>query len=158
MQVRLLTIFAVLVLQATGASAQTAQPAQPASAPGHTAPIAYPSVAAALKALQARDGDGTVVVHTEGWVIVNEPRASAQWSFTPKGHAAYPAVVRRVIEHGPGGAVAVDVASLCEAPKAECDKLVEEFNGMNERIVQALKARGRSGSSRAMQLPQPTQQ
>lgn len=116
-----------------------AAPAQPADA----GRIGYPSVAAALKALEARDGDGTVVTHPDGWTIINEPLATAQWSFVPAGHAAYPAVVRRVIRRGANGTVSVDTASLCEAGEAACTQLLAEFAALNERITQAARARGR---------------
>lgn len=105
--------------------------------------IGFPSVDSALKALSARDGDGAIVTHADGWTYVNEPLASAQWSFTPIGHYAYPAVVRRTIKHSPDGSVAVETASLCEAPEAECSQLLAEFVAMNERIAQAVRARGR---------------
>lgn len=123
----------------------SAQPAPPQ--PPEPTRLPYASVAAALKALEARDGNGTIVTHADGWTIVNEPLASAQWSFTPPGHYAYPAVVRRVVTHGAGGAVGVDTVSLCEAPQAECSKLLGEFAAMNDRITQAVKARGRQGSN-----------
>lgn len=119
--------------------AQTASP-EPAR-------IEFTSVSAALQALQARDGNGTVVAHADGWTIVNEPLASAQWSFTPSGHYAYPALVRRVIRRSAGGAVSVETDSLCEAPPAECSKLLTEFAAMNDRITQAVKASHRQGST-----------
>lgn len=109
--------------------------------------IDYPSVAVALKELEARDGNGTVVVHTDGWTIVNEPLASAQWSFTPNSHYAHPALVRRIIKRAPTGTVSVETASLCEAPQAECDRLLSEFAALNDRVTQAVKARGRQGST-----------
>jgi hypothetical protein len=114
--------------------------AQPASAPTDALP--YKTVADALAALQARDGQDTVVTQADGWTTVNEPAASAQWSFPPKGHPAYPAALRRVIVRGPNNAVSVRTQSLCEAPAEACAKLVAEFESTNERIVQALKARG----------------
>ncbi|HWH83664.1 MAG TPA: hypothetical protein VNU71_15640 [Burkholderiaceae bacterium] len=118
---------------ATLASAQSAPPA--------AARIDFPSVAAALQALEARDGNGTIVTHGDGWTIVNEPGAAAQWSFTPPTHAAYPALVRRVIRRSPTGEVSVETASLCEAPKAECGKLLDEFASLNGRITQAVRSR-----------------
>ena len=111
--------------------------------PSQVGDIGFPSVASALEALSARDGNGTIVTHADGWTYVNEPLASAQWSVTPRGHDAYPAVVRRTIKHAPDGSVAVETASLCEAPQEPCDKLLAEFAAMNERITQAVKARGR---------------
>jgi len=125
------------------ALAQTAAPAPPAPSPPR---IAYASVAEALKALEARDGNGTIVVHADGWTIVNDPQATAQWSFTPREHYAYPAVVRRVVLRN-GKDVSVDIATLCEAPAEACERLKVEFAAMNDRITQAVKARGRQGSS-----------
>lgn len=105
--------------------------------------IGFASVAAALKELESRDGNGTIVTHPDGWTVINEPSLSAQWSFTPSGYYAYPAVVRRTIKRSPDGSVSVETASLCEAPEPECSKLLAEFTAMNERITQAVKARGR---------------
>jgi len=105
--------------------------------------LGFASVAAAQKDLEARDGNGTIVTHADGWTVINEPQASAQWSFTPSGHYAHPAVVRRTIKRTPNGAVSVETASLCEAPEAECTRLLAEFAAMNDRITQSLKARGR---------------
>ncbi len=135
------SLAAVLLCASTGAGAQAAPPGAP------VAPIAYASVAAALQDLKARDGQGTVVTQADGWTVVNEPPA-AQWSFAPAGHAAYPAVVRRVIRRAPGGVVSVDTQSLCEAPQTACDALLAEFAAMNERIVQAARARGGTAAQR----------
>lgn len=105
--------------------------------------LGFASVAAALKDLEARDGNGTIVTHADGWTVINEPQVSAQWSFTPSGHYAHPAVVRRTIKRTPNGAASVETASLCEAPEAACTRLLAEFAAMNDRITQSLKARGR---------------
>ncbi|MBS0445485.1 MAG: hypothetical protein JSR59_05995 [Proteobacteria bacterium] len=136
---RPLLLAAVLGAAATAfAQTRPAPPAPPASAPA----IGYPTVAAALQALQARDGESTIVTHSDdGWVIVNEPMASAQWSFTPKTHAAYPAVVRRIIRRSPDGDVAMDTASICEAPAAACAGLLKEFEALDERVLESARAR-----------------
>lgn len=159
MQIHRLLPLALALLAGTALAQQPPSPPAPAPA---AAALPYPSVAAALKALSSRDGNGTVVTHSDGWTIVNEPLASAQWSFTPSGHAAHPSVVRRIIKRAPGGAVSVDTASLCEAPAAACDALLAEFAAMNERITQSVKARGRQGSTQPVppgeltpKLPQP---
>ena len=141
---------ALLLAIGAAAAAQTA-PSTPTTPV--VSPISYPSVAEALRALQARDGDGTVVTHQEGWVVINEPQASAQWSFVPQGHAAWPAVVRRTIVRQPDGRAAVVTQRLCEAPAAACDALVAEFAKMDDRIVQAVGARNRPRPPQ----PQPAQ-
>jgi hypothetical protein len=109
--------------------------------------IPFGSVAQALATLAGMDGNGTVVTHANGWVVINEPLASAQWSFTPAAHAAYPAVVRRTVRRSADGAVAVETASLCEAGEAACISLLREFANLNDRITQSVRARGRQGSS-----------
>ena len=107
----------------------TARTTASAGSPGAPTPLGFGSVTEALTALTARDGNGTVVAHADdGWVIINEPMAAAQWSFTPKGHAAHPSVVRHIIRRsGPRAEVSVDVAMLCEAGAAACDGLRAEF-------------------------------
>lgn len=134
---------------ASAASAASAAPAaSAAAAPAPVPPIPYPSVAAALSALEARDGNGTVVTHSDdGWVIINEPLAAAQWSFAPKTDPAYPAVVRRVIQRGPDRRATVDTARLCEGPAAACEALMTQFTALNDRITQAARARDRNAST-----------
>ena len=148
-----------LLLTAVGSSwaqAPAAAPAASATPPSFPAlpPIPYTRVAEALDKLKAMDGNGTVVTESEGWVTINEPLATAQWSFAPPGHEAYPAVVRRIIQRGPEQAVNVDTALLCEAKAEACGRLRQQFEQMNERIVQGVKARGRGGSSRPPVAPQ----
>lgn len=142
-----------LVLLA-GLAASLAWAEAPVPVPPVPAPLGFASVAAALQALQARDGQGTVVTHADGWTIVNEPQAAAQWSFTPAGHAAHPALVRRVIRRDAGGAVSVQTSQLCEGPPAACQQLLVEFSALDERISQALQARGRA-APRPPAVPQP---
>lgn len=95
--------------------------------------IGYPSVGEALEALKAMPG---VAINTQpdGWVIVTEPGIYAKWSFTPAGHYAHPAVVRRVVQQRPNGEVHVETAALCQADQASCDKLLGEFRELNERM------------------------
>ncbi|OYV01904.1 MAG: hypothetical protein CFE45_02760 [Burkholderiales bacterium PBB5] len=135
----------LLALGSQPAAAQSAPPPPPA--PPAAVPIGFANVAQALAALRARDGNGTIVTEADGWVTVNEPLAAAQWSFTPAGHEAHPAVVRRIIQRGPAQAISVDLALLCEAPAAACQRLRQQFEALNDRIVQALKSRGRGGST-----------
>lgn len=90
--------------------------------------IGYPTVAAALATLRAKPG--SEVSMQNGWMVVSEPSARAVWSFTPAGHPAHPALVRRgVVTEGSTLVVKTDV--LCQAAKAPCDQLVLEFRVMN---------------------------
>jgi hypothetical protein len=132
-----------MVLLPSAGHAQT--PTQAGARPA--AKIDHATVAQALKQLEAKDGNGAIVTHPDGWTIVNEPAASAQWSFTPAGYYAHPAVVRRVIKRDGRGGVSVETASLCEAKETDCQRLLAEFEALNDRIIQATKARGRSVST-----------
>lgn len=131
-------------------SAQTPVPLAPgnaASSPAAPRLAEYTSVAQALAELSARDGAGTIVVHSDGWTIINELGAQAQWSFTPTGHRAHPAVVRRTVRRDGKSQVNVETASLCEGSQPACDMLLKEFEAMNDRITQSIRARARQGST-----------
>lgn len=88
--------------------------------------IGYASVGEALEALKAKPGVN-IVTKPDGWVIATEPTVYAQWSFTPEGHYAHPAVVRRTIQQRQDGEVHFDTAALCGADKPACDRLMAEF-------------------------------
>ncbi len=100
--------------------------------------IGYPTVDAALQALKARS-DVTVSVR-DGWTIVDDRSASTIWSFTPPGHPAHPAAVKRTVVPR-DGAMFVQMNALCQADKAACDRLIEEFKQLNERMAQDIRAR-----------------
>jgi hypothetical protein len=92
--------------------------------------VGYASVREAFEDLKAKP-DVTIVTRRDGWVVVTEPRPYAQWSFTPEGHYAHPAVVRRTIQQSPNGEVRVETAALCGAEQAACEKLMAEFRQRN---------------------------
>jgi len=70
--------------------------------------------------------------------VVTEQDGLTLWSFTPEGHPAYPAVVKRqMVEKD--GAWYVNMNALCEATKAACDKLIEDFKVLNERMRQSIE-------------------
>jgi Flp pilus assembly protein CpaB len=134
-------------LIAANAQTPAAPPAAAATAAATPRGIEFHSVAEALKALEARDGIDTVATHAEGWVTINEPAAAAQWTFTPPGHDAYPAVVRRIIRRGSNGKYLVETTSLCEAAQDKCSQLVTDFESMNGRISEAVGARSRKSGT-----------
>ena len=106
-------------------------------APARNSSIGFPSVAAALEALRARK-DVNISVQG-GWTVVSERDGLTLWSFTPKGHPAYPAVVKRAAFVQRDGAWFVNMNALCEAEKAPCDKLMQDFRGLNEQMRQSLE-------------------
>jgi hypothetical protein len=126
---------------------QSSEPA-PAGAPGRPT-IEFKTVAQALAALKA---DSNIhITLTEGpdvWTIAAEPDDLTQWSFTPAGHPAHPAVVKRVISRGESGDVYVVMATLCEAEKPACDALIQDFRATNEYMRQALQRSSRQSRSK----------
>jgi hypothetical protein len=135
-----------LLLIASLASAALAQSESSESAPTATprSVIGYSTVAEALSALKAKQGVQVEVTKPDSWVIVNEP-GNIQWSFTPDTHRAHPAVVRRAIKVNGEGGLYIEMSALCQAEKTDCDKLLEDFKELNERIRQSVRARLQQG-------------
>jgi hypothetical protein len=93
--------------------------------------IGYPSVDEARRAVTALPG--AKVSEHQGWLIVEQ--IPTLWSFTPAGHEAYPAAVKRTVVQRDDGRSYIDMKVLCEAPKAACDRLVESFKNLNEQTI-----------------------
>ena len=109
--------------------------------------IGYPTVKAAVEALSARNDLNTSV--QGGWTIIEDRSANTFWSFTPPNHPAYPAAVKRtIVSRGDG--ISIEMTALCQASKAACDKLMEEFKELNERMSQSM----RGGTPSAQSAPQ----
>lgn len=131
------------LLAARAVAAQDGPPPAASSARADAAaPLPWTRVEDARQALSARDGQGTVVVHDgEGWTIVTEPLAAARWTFTPPGHEAHPATVRRTIQRTAEGRTEVRTDLLCEGPVDACERLRSRFERLDERIRQATRGR-----------------
>jgi hypothetical protein len=98
--------------------------------------IDYPSVAAALEALRA---DPAAQFDSQaGWIVVasSEHGNPVLWSFTPEGHYAHPAVVKRTALENKGAGF-VELATLCQGPQAECVRLLDEFRQISQQIAQS---------------------
>jgi hypothetical protein len=137
--------FAIWFLAANAGFAQSHPPIDESSAA--PAKLGYPTVAAALEGLRARPGVSVSTTKPDGWIIVTETSTKAVWSFTPDGHYAYPAVVRREVKQRDGGEVYIDMVALCQAAKEPCDRLIREFRELNDQM-RANMQRGASGQQR----------
>ena len=104
--------------------------------------IGYATVAEALAELKAKPGVEIQTTKPDAWIIINEP-GGIQWSFAPSTHAAHPAVVRRTVKVNGEGGVYIEMNTLCQAEKVPCDKLVEEFKELNDRIRQSVRAKSK---------------
>ena len=103
--------------------------------------IGYPTVAAALEGLKSRPD--VTVRDNAGWTIigVETPQERSIWSFTPPGHPAHPAAVKRTI-YEESGAVMMKTSALCQAEKAACDELMAQFAELQRQIQQRMQAGG----------------
>jgi hypothetical protein len=94
--------------------------------------IGYASVAAALKDLRSKpDVQFTV---QNGWTIAEDRSHFTLWSFPPESDPAYPSAVKRTAVQEAGGRVTMDMKVLCQSTQSACDKLVADFNALNERM------------------------
>jgi len=105
-----------------------------------TPPIKYETVAVALDSLKNKAG--VVEREQRGWTVLTEKEGEdvVIWTFSPPREAAYPAVVRRRIFKGES-AVLTNLAFLCEAPKAACDKLVADFQALTAMFVKSMQGK-----------------
>jgi hypothetical protein len=131
----LLTAFALAACSTTGAGpdASNAVPSDPNS-------IGYPTVDAAVTAVRARPG--IQESQRDGWTVIEDKAHKETWLFSPPGHPAHPAVVKRT-EMKKFGEPMTQTAAMCTASQTECDKLVAEINA--------------SGGNTNSQIQAPTQ-
>jgi hypothetical protein len=100
--------------------------------------IGYPTVEAALKDLHSHPDVEFRVEH--GWTTASDTSHNTVWSFPPVGDPAYPSAVRRMaVQDAKGVNLKMDV--LCQASQSACDKLVQDFNALNERVRQSMQGK-----------------
>jgi hypothetical protein len=109
----------------------------PVTDPKASSGIGYPSVAAALKDLHSKP---EVIFREERrWIIAEDRSRYTLWSFATEGDPAYPSAVKRTAVQESGGSVTMNMNILCEAKQDACDKLVANFNELNERARDSLQ-------------------
>ena len=128
-----------------GTACALAAALQVANAQSSPSKIEFKTVAAALEALKAKPNVQVTTTKSDGWTIVNDAKEDTQWSFTPRGHYAHPAVVKRMLRVREDKNLYVEMSVLCEAEKEPCDRLVEEFKQLNERMRQAVQRKLQQG-------------
>jgi hypothetical protein len=110
--------------------------AGPAHAQEKPRPLGYAKVADALAALE-KNHDAKFS-HPDGWTVVTVQKPElAVWSFVPKGHDAYPAVVRRLVRKTDKGTF-VEMKVLCEAKQEPCRRLALQFQQLTAQMQQAM--------------------
>jgi hypothetical protein len=100
--------------------------------------IGYASVAATLEALRAEPS--AQFREQRGWTVVasRERDAAVEWFFTPEGHAAHPAVVKRTATERDGLGM-IDLVALCHAEQSACDRLLDDFRQQQELAQNAAR-------------------
>lgn len=76
----------------------------------------------------------------DGWTVVQVPGVSpyAIWSFTPENHPAHPVFAKRTVVQSETGAWHVETKMSCGASKIECDKLMLEYEALDEKMKNEL--------------------
>lgn len=95
------------------------------------AAIGYASVAATLGGLRAEPN--AQFREQRGWTVVasRERDQPVEWFFTPEGHDAHPAVVKRTAIERDGVGM-IDLAALCHVEQVFCDRLLDDFRQQHE--------------------------
>ncbi|GAA0541502.1 molecular chaperone DnaJ [Glaciecola sp. XM2] len=96
--------------------------------------IGYKTVELALNALKNKEGTNLSI--QGGWTIIEDKEESnlVLWSFTPDSHPAHPAAIKRkVVEKNQK--IYIQMSALCQAKKEDCDKLMQEFEQLNQNIM-----------------------
>ena len=114
----------VILLCAFGAQAALAAEDQPVT-------IGYASVSATLEAL--RSEPSAQFREQRGWTVVasRERDAPVEWFFTPEGHPAHPAVVKRTATERDRVGM-IDLVALCHAEQSACDSLLDDFRQQHD--------------------------
>lgn len=114
----------VIAFCALGSQAAFAQDAGPSDIPQAT-------VAAVLESL--RTDPSAQFREQRGWAVVasSERGLPVQWFFTPEGHPAHPAVVKRTALES-DGVGRIELAALCQAEEAVCAQLLDDFRQQHE--------------------------
>ena len=95
------------------------------------AQIGHASVAAVLDSLRAEPS--AQFREQRGWTVVASREGSlpVEWFFTPEGHEAHPAVVKRTAVERDGVGM-IDLAALCHAEQRACDRLLDDFRQQHD--------------------------
>lgn len=102
------------------------------------APIRQANVAAVLEALRA--DPSAQFSEQRGWTVIasRERGAAVEWFFTPEGHDAHPAVVKRTAIERDGVGM-IDLVALCQAEQETCDRLLDDFRQRQEVAAAAAR-------------------
>ncbi len=128
-------LVATLALAACGTTGQSPDPSNPDA--GDANRIGYPTVDAALAGVRARPSISES--KSDGWTVFEDKERREVWLFSPSGHAAHPAVVKRTVVRRFGD-TGTQTAAMCGTSKTECDRLVAEFDAADKKAAEKARA------------------
>lgn len=78
------------------------------------------------------------VSRDKSYIALNDTATDTVWTFTVAGHPAHPtALCRRLVPDGNEMRLQMNVQ--CNASEAECRKLVDAFQDLNQRMIREIK-------------------
>ena len=91
-----------------------------------------PNIAFCL--LKLKKNPSAKISRHNGWSIISltEDGNRVIWFFSPKEHAAHPAVIKKTISKK-GSGIETVITTGCEAKKHKCDDLSKQFKSINEK-------------------------
>jgi hypothetical protein len=75
----------------------------------------------------------------KAYVVLNDQARDTIWTFTVAGHPAHPSAVCRHFIRDGDGRLRIEMGVACSAQEAECEKLVNAFQELNQRMIQDLE-------------------
>ena len=86
-----------------------------------------------------RNEAGIELIHQDDlYLAFAEEARGIVWTFTRPNHPAHPAVVcRQVVQQGED--IGVETRVLCGGRKTACDRMVADFQDLNERMKQDIQ-------------------
>jgi hypothetical protein len=73
----------------------------------------------------------------KAYVALFDKARETTWTFTVAGHPAHPsAVCRHLVKDG--DRLRIDMNIACSAPEAECEKLADAFEELNQQMLKEL--------------------
>ena len=145
LRTQLILAFAISAHASLAVAQEATPPASAGSEPGLN--VNSGTVSETLERARALSGASVTTTKPDAWVIVTEAGGMKVWSFTPSTHDAYPAVVLRHLKVRDNGNLYVEMTGHCEADKVSCDKLMKEFEALNERMRQQVQSRLKKSAS-----------
>jgi hypothetical protein len=109
----------------------------PALAQENLNAIGYGSVEEALQALRS---DPTAKESSQqGWTLFVRSQGMEFWSFTPEHHPAHPSAAKRTAFQDANGAWSVETRLLCQADRASCDALMDDYRVLDVQLRENLR-------------------